>query len=331
MSGETILIVEDHVVLRDGWQAMLENEGYRVITADHGLEALEKMRAPGPASGSPPDMILSDIVMPEMDGYAFLEAVRSRPEWVSIPFVFLTARREREDLFAGKLLGAEDYLTKPVTRQDLLGTIQSRLTRSQQLLLVQLQEAYDGTLIMLANAIEQRDAYTSWHVERVQEYSWILARQMACSPASMLQIHYGSILHDVGKIQIPKQVLNKPGPLTLEEWELMKKHPSIGAEMIRNIPYLSPAIPVIQSHHERWDGSGYPHGLAGEDIPLAARIVAVADSLDAITSARTYRRCLTPLQAQEEILQGDGTLYDPAVLSAFRCCWNEILTRMTAD
>lgn len=331
MPGETILIVDDHVVLRNGWQAILEAEGYRVVAADNGREALEKMRAPASAGGVTPDLILSDVVMPEMDGYAFLSSLRSHPEWVSIPFIFVTARREREDLFAGKLLGAEDFMIKPITRQDLVGTIRSRLARSQQLLLVQLQEACDATLIMLANAIEQRDAYTSRHVERVQEYAKILARRIACTPTDLLQIHYGSILHDIGKIQISKEVLNKPGMLTPEEWEIMKKHPTIGAEMIRGVDYLSPALPVIRSHHERWDGGGYPEGLAGEAIPLSARIVAVADSLDAITSSRAYRRCLSPDNAREEILAGEGTQYDPQVVAAFVTAWGEILTHLTAS
>jgi len=331
MPGETILIVDDHVVLRDGWQAILEAEGYRVVAADNGRQALEIMRAPATAGGITPDLILSDIVMPEMDGYAFLSHLRSHPEWVSIPFIFVTARREREDLFAGKLMGAEDFMVKPITRQDLVGTIRTRLARSQQLLLVQLQEACDATLIMLANAIEQRDSYTSSHVERVQEYAKILSRRIPCSPADELQIHYGSILHDIGKIKISKEVLNKPGTLTPEEWEIMKQHPTIGAEMIQGVDYLSPALPVIRSHHERWDGTGYPLGLRGEEIPLSARIVAVADSLDAITSSRAYRCCLSPEQARDEIRAGAGSQYDPQVVAAFELAWPEILSHLTAS
>ncbi len=322
MAGETILIVEDNDVLRQGLEALLQAEGYAVLTAAQGHEALQQMQAVAP------DLILSDISMPEMDGYTFFEHVRSRPDWVSIPFIFLTARRGREDIFAGKKLGAEDYLVKPVTRQELTTTIRSRLERSHQLLLAQLQQAYSSTLVMLANAIELRDQYTRGHVERVRDHAQILGRQMGLSASQMEQLHYGSILHDIGKIHIPESVLKKPGPLSDAEWADMKKHPLIGAEMVKDIPYLAPAIPVIRSHHERWDGTGYPDGLVGEDIPLVARIVTVADSLDAMSTARPYQQALTPDQAYEEILRNSGTLYDPAVVRAFQRSWDEIREKL---
>lgn len=322
MAGETILIVEDNDVLRQGLEALLQAEGYAVLTASQGQEALQQMQSVAP------DLILSDISMPEMDGYTFFEHVRSRPDWVSIPFIFLTARRGREDIFAGKKLGAEDYLVKPVTRQELTTTIRSRLERSHQLLLAQLQQAYSSSLVMLANAIELRDQYTRGHVERVRDHAQVLGRQMGLTSSQMEQLHYGSILHDIGKIHIPESVLKKPGPLSESEWADMKKHPLIGAEMVKDIPYLAPAIPVIRSHHERWDGSGYPDGLAGEDIPLVARIVTVADSLDAMSTSRPYQQAMTPDQAYEEILRNSGTKYDPAVVRAFQRGWGEIREKL---
>lgn len=318
MAGETILIVEDNDVLRQGLEALLQAEGYLVLTAAQGLEALDQMQS------VPPDLILSDISMPEMDGYTFFERVRARPDWISIPFIFLTARRGREDIFAGKKLGAEDYLVKPVTRQELTTTIRSRLERSHQLLLAQLQQAYSSSLIMLANAIELRDQYTRGHVERVRDHAHVLASQMGLSTGQMDQIHYGSILHDIGKIHIPESVLKKPGPLTEFEWIEMKKHPTIGVEMIKDIPYLAPAIPVIRFHHERWDGKGYPDGVCGETIPLVARIVTVADSLDAMSTTRPYQPALSADQAHEEILRSSGTMYDPGVVRAFQRVWGEI-------
>ena len=212
MAGEIILIVEDNDVLRQGLQALLEAEGFSVNTAIHGLDGLEKVKS------CPPDLILADISMPEMDGYAFFEAVRARPEWVSIPFIFLTARRGREDVFAGKKLGAEDYLIKPVTRQELVTTIRSRMARSHQLLLAQLQQAYKSSLIMLANAIELRDQYTGGHVERVRDYAAAIAEQMGWTTTRINHLNYGSILHDIGKIHILENVLSKPGPLNEDEW-----------------------------------------------------------------------------------------------------------------
>lgn len=318
MAGEIILIVEDNDVLRQGLQALLEAEGFSVHTAIHGLDGLEKVKV------CPPDLILADISMPEMDGYAFFEAVRARPEWVSIPFIFLTARRGREDVFAGKKLGAEDYLIKPVTRQELVTTIRSRMARSHQLLLAQLQQAYESSLIMLANAIELRDQYTGGHVERVRDYAAAIAEQMGWTATRINHLNYGSILHDIGKIHILENVLSKPGPLNEAEWVEMRQHPMIGVEMIKNIPFLAPAMDVVRSHHERWDGKGYPEGLTGEVIPLSARIVAVADALDAMTTSRYYRPRLTPDEACQEVLLCSGSQFDPSVVKAFEHAWDQI-------
>lgn len=318
MARETILIVEDNDVLRHGLRDLLEAEGYSVLTASHGLEGLNQIHS------VQPDLILADISMPEMDGYEFFETVRAQPEWVSIPFIFLTARKGREEVFEGKKLGAEDYLVKPVTKHELMTTISSRLSRSQELLLAQLQQAYESTLIMLANAIELRDHYTRGHVERVRDYTLAIARNMGLTDNRLDQLQYGSILHDIGKIHILESVLSKPGPLDGPEWDEMKKHPVVGVEMVKNIPFLAPAIPVILHHHERWDGQGYPYGLAREEIPLVARIVAVADSLDAMITSRTYRVALTPDQAYDEISNCSGTHFDPEIVKSFQSVWQEI-------
>ena len=322
MASETILIVEDNDVLRFGLQELLGSEGYSVMAAVHGLDALNQMET------MPPDLILSDIAMPEMDGYEFFDQVRARPEWVSIPFIFLTARRGREDIFAGKKLGVEDYLIKPITRQELVTTVRSRLNRSQQLLLIQLEQAYESSLIMLANAIEFRDNYTRSHVERVRNHSLAIARQLGLTESYKTPLSYGSILHDIGKIHILESVLRKKGPLNDDEWEEMKKHPQIGEEMVKNITFLQPALPVIRHHHERWDGTGYPDGLVGEEIPLFARIVTVADSLDAMITSRAYRMALTPDEAYEEILRCSGTHFDPVIVRAFEQTWGQIRASM---
>jgi putative two-component system response regulator len=318
MPETTILIVEDHEILRDGLQILMEAEGFKVLSAVHGLDALQQMET------LCPDLILSDISMPEMDGYAFYDAVRSRPEWVTIPFIFLTARGERDDIFASKKLGVEDYLVKPVDRQELVTTIRSRLERTQQLMLAQLQQAYEASLIMLANAIELRDEYTRGHVERVRHYSVLIARQMGWTDAQITPLQFGSILHDIGKIYIPENILRKAGPLDTPEWDEMRMHASIGADLLENISYLESAIPIIRHHHERWDGSGYPDGLCSEDIPQGARIVAVADSFDAMTTSRVYQPASTQQDAFQEIVSGAGTRYDPKVVEAFQAVWDQI-------
>jgi putative two-component system response regulator len=320
MPDETLLIVEDHDVLREGLQLLLESEGYQVVAAAHGLEALEQMEK------KTPDLIMSDIAMPEMDGYELYSAVRSRPEWVTIPFIFLTARGERTEVFASKKMGVEDYLIKPVERHELVTTIRSRLERSQQLMLAQLQQAYEASLIMLANAIELRDRYTRGHVERVMHYAVAIAEQMGWSQSQIKTLEFGSILHDIGKIYIQENILSKAGPLDDIEWVEMKQHTVVGAELLRKIPYLKQAIPIIRFHHERWDGSGYPLGLVGEEIPLGARIVSVADSFDAMTTARVYQRPITQEGALEEIEAGSGSKYDPAVVEAFVAAWDKIVS-----
>jgi putative two-component system response regulator len=318
MTNSTILIVEDHDILREGLHFLLETEGYQVMTADNGAKALASMES------ACPDLILSDISMPVMDGYAFYSKVRERPEWVTIPFIFLTARGERDDLFASKKLGVEDYLVKPVDRQELVTTIRSRLDRSHQLMLAQLHQAYEASLIMLANAIELRDQYTRGHVERVMHYTEMIANNMGLSPGQASPLRFGSILHDIGKIYIKETILCKAGPLSNQEWDEMKRHPIIGAELVKKIPYLVPALPIIRHHHERWDGKGYPDGLAGDEIPLGARIVSVADSFDAMTTVRVYQAAVSSRQALVEIQEGRLQRYDPNVVDAFTAAWKEL-------
>lgn len=311
MADETILIVEDNDILRDGYQFLLETEGYRVIPARHGKEALSQIQY------ATPDLILSDISMPEMDGYSFYDAVRARPDLAAIPFIFLTALGERDVVFASKRLGVEDHLIKPVDRQELVTTVRSRLERSQQLMLAELQQAYEASLIMLANAIELRDRYTRGHVERVMNYAIRVAERFDWLDSDVNALRFGAILHDIGKIYIRESILSKAGSLTQSEWDEMKQHTVIGAELLKSIPYLAEAIPVIRSHHERWDGLGYPDGLGGEAIPMGARIVAVVDCFDAMTTDRIYHAASSPEEAIAEISKGAGNRYDPAVVEVF--------------
>ncbi len=317
MSGkETILIVEDNNDLRNGLREILIFEGYTVLAGSNGSEGLQQMDL------LTPDLILSDITMPEMDGYEFFSAVRARPEGVTIPFLFLTARGDREEVARGKSLGVEDYLIKPLTRSELLSAVQSRLTRFHQLELAQLEQAYQSSLILLANAIELRDQYTRGHIERVTEYSIALGGEMGFSGKRLDILRFGAILHDIGKILVDPNVWIKAGPLTNDERYAINQHTTRGADMIRDITYLAPAVPAIRYHHERWNGTGYPEGLRGEEIPLDARIITVVDSFDAITTTRPYHDAWSMQRGLEEILQGSGTLYDPEVVLAFQRCWD---------
>lgn len=311
----SVLVVEDDPAMLVALRDILEGAGYEVRTASNGTAALNKL------DELEPSLILSDISMPGMDGIELFEEVRKRPNGAAIPFIFLTARGTREDIFAGKSLGADDYITKPVTSHELLSAVQARLQRTDELMLAQLKAAYKASLTTLANAIEARDMYTRDHVERVNAYVQAMANELGWDSQRRSALEFGAILHDIGKIAVREAVLCKPGPLGKEEWQEMREHPIVGAKMIEGIPYLSPAIPIVLYHHERWDGSGYPEGLEGDEIPVEARMLAVADTFDAMTSDRPYREALPVSLAYETIIDEGGKLFDPQMVKAFAACW----------
>jgi putative two-component system response regulator len=308
---QTLLVVEDDPAMLIALRDILENAGYVILTAENGQEALNIL------ANSKPELILSDIAMPVMDGFEFLEAVRQRPSGATIPFIFLTARGTREDIFTGKSLGVDDYITKPVTSKELLSAVRARLQRADEFAMMAQLLAAKDSLRVLANAIENK----RYHVERVNDYAQAIAEELAWDDKHRDALEFGAILHDIGQVRIPEVILLKAGPLTEEEWQEMRKHPEEGARMIDGIPYLSPAIPIVLHHHERWDGTGYPHGLQGETIPIEARVLAVADTFDAMTSDRNYRKALDPNVAYNEILRQSNLQFDPKVVKAFPKCW----------
>jgi putative two-component system response regulator len=321
----TLLVVEDDLAMLVALRDILESAGYRVYTATHGASALEVFQEQRPA------LILSDISMPVMDGVELFEKIRARPGGTAIPFIFLTARGTREDIFAGMSLGADDYITKPVTSQELLSAVNARLKRTDEIMLVHLKAAYKASLLALSNAIETRDQYTHDHVLRIAAYAQALAKELCWDEAACEILEFGAILHDIGKLDVPVSILLKPGPLTPGEWEQMRRHPVIGAHMLEGIDYLAPAIPIVLYHHENWDGSGYPEGLEGSNIPLGARLLSVVDSFDAMTTSRPYRKAVSAQAAFDEIIGLAGIKYDPTITQAFTRCWqrNEIQAIMT--
>lgn len=311
----TILVVEDDPAMLIAFQEVLEGAGYEVAVAANGKDALSWLESQAP------DLILSDISMPIMDGFKLFEAVRQIPGGALIPFIFLTARGTREDIFAGKSRGADDYITKPVTTQELLSAVNARLQRADELMFAQLKSAYKDSLFVLANAIEARDSYTHAHMKRLSDYAFALAVELNWDQTQLEALEFGAILHDIGKIYIPEAVLCKNGKLSDDEWTEMRKHPEVGARMIRDIPYLASAVPMVLYHHERWDGNGYPEGLGGEDIPVSARLLSVADAFDAMTSDRPYREALSADVAYQEIVDGSGKQFDPNMVDALMRCW----------
>lgn len=317
MANELILIVEDMDLLREGLREILINEGYRVVTARHGREALEQM------DQALPDLIISDITMPVMDGIDFYSAVRARKEWIGIPFVVLSARSEPADFHVGRNLGVDDYLVKPVSRDELVTTVRSRLGRFQQAQMARVQQAYLDSLMAMANAIEARTPESSRHIEHITGYALLIAETLGWSGKSLNTLRFAAILHDIGKIHIPASVLFKPGPLDPAEWELVRRHPVTGAEMIKDVPFLLDCVPIVRHHHERWDGQGYPDGLAGAAIPAGARILCVADALDSMTTNRRYASAISFPEAIEAINELAGSQFDPQVVSALQQAWQE--------
>lgn len=307
MADELILIVEDVDLLREGLREILTLEGFSVLTARNGKEALERMQ-------QRPDLIVSDITMPVMNGYDFYNAVRAHPEWVAIPFIFLSARNESADLLAGRHLGVDDYLTKPISRDELVTAVRSRLNRFHQAQMGRIQQAYLDSLVTLANAIESRSPQMSGHIEHISEISVLVAGALGWPEKKQTELRFAAILHDIGKIHIPATILFKPGRLTDQEWELVRQHPATGAVMLKDVPYLVECIPAVLHHHERWDGRGYPDGLAENEIPEGARILAVVDALDAMLTERPFASRRSLEAACAEISELSGRYYDPAIV-----------------
>lgn len=317
MEKATVLVVEDDHAMLVALKDILETAGFQVRTATHGEAALESFRKVRP------ELILSDIAMPGMDGIKLYEAVRDLPGGKETPFVFLTARGAREDVFAGRSLGVDDYITKPISSHELLTTVRARLRRSNELMVEQLKTAYKASLLTLAQAIEIRDHYTHNHVIRLNAYSNALANDLGWSEQRLEVLEYGAILHDIGKLDIRRSILRKKEPLSVEEWKEMRRHTEYGAFMIKEIDYLAPALPIVLYHHEAWDGSGYPEGLKGDKIPEEARLLAVVDSFDAMTSDRPYRSALGPSRAFEEIKSRAGSQFDPRMVEVFIHTWEQ--------
>lgn len=314
-----ILIVDDDPISLAMLENALQQHGYEVVCANNGLEALEIVRA------GEIRMIISDWMMPEMSGVELCRAVRAEGMSHYVYFVLLTSRSEAHAV-EGLDAGADEYLTKPFEPGELL----ARVRAARRVLSL---ETRDVTIFALAKLAESRDPETGAHIERVQNYARTLATELHRRgehadqvDAEYIRLIYStSPLHDIGKVAIPDCVLLKPGRLTDREFDIMKTHASAGAMTLENALHRFPearflrvARDIAAAHHERWDGSGYPRGLVGEDIPLAGRIVALADVYDALVSRRVYKDAFNPDIARAIILDETGKQFDPAVIEAFK-------------
>ena len=332
MELEQILVVDDEEAIREVVSTMLESKGYRCTAVSNGRAAQEQVKR------STPDLVLSDMIMPEMDGIKLLDWLREYdPE---VPVIMVTAIHDISTALEAIRRGAYDYILKPFEKDQLfLGVgraLQHRRlvaeNRSYQIQLEhqveertaeltralgQLEQSYDDTLEALGSALDLKDAETEGHCQRVTAFTISIAKAMPVPNHYLPVLARAAFLHDIGKMAIPDGILRKPGPLTDDEKKIMRTHCEVGYNMLTRIPFLRDAAEIVLAHQEFYDGTGYPRGLKGDQIPLGARIFTIADSLDAMISDRPYRRALPMPHAREEIRRCSGTQFDPKVVEVF--------------
>ena len=329
LKEQTILLVDDTPENIDILKGILGRE-YKLKVALNGKRALKI------ASDSPPDLILLDIMMPEMDGYEVCTRLKENRETRSIPVIFVTAKSQEIDESLGFEVGAVDYITKPVSPLLVKARVKTQLALANQNRILEqkvkertaeLEETRLEIIRRLGRAAEYRDNETGLHVMRMSHYSKIIALHAGLSEEEASIILQAAPMHDVGKIGVPDNILLKPGKLTDEEWVQMRNHPQVGADIIGNHPteLLQMAYSIALTHHEKWDGSGYPNGIAKEEIPLSGRIVAIADVFDALTSERPYKKAWPVEKAVAVIQKDSGSHFDPELVKVFTGCLDEIL------
>lgn len=336
---EKILIVDDESLNINVLVELLKGE-YALAVAKSGAQALQRV-----LDTPPPDLILLDIMMPEMNGYQVLEAVRANPATREIPVIFITALGEVRDETRGLELGAVDYVSKPISPPILKARVKNHLELHRSRLALETQNAalelrvaeqteevrltQDVTIQALASLAETRDNETGSHIRRTQLYLEVLANGLRGRPGmderTIELISKSAPLHDIGKVGVPDHILLKPGKLTDEEFEIIKRHPTLGRDALQRAEqmlgasssFLRIARDIAYTHHEKWDGTGYPEGTSGADIPLVGRLMALADVYDALISKRVYKAALSHEEALAIIVEGRGRHFDPDLVDLF--------------
>jgi putative two-component system response regulator len=332
-----ILVVDDDAGVQGMMRRILIRSGYRVHSADGGQAALDKIAV------QLPDLIVLDLSMPGIDGFEVATHLKTNPETQKIPILLITGLDTSKNHVKALDIGVNDFLSKTAEPEEILARIRSHLKIKQlndelndyreslekmvALRTLQLKDASLEVIWRLTAASEHRDNETGAHIKRMSHYSAAIAKKMGLAKKTVETILYGAPMHDIGKIGIPDRILLKPGKLDDDEWMIMKQHPVIGANILKGskIGFVRMGAMIAMTHHEKWDGSGYPQGLKAKRIPLAGRIVALADVFDALTSERPYKKAFSIEKANQIIEQGRGHHFDPAVVDAFFAIQDEIL------
>lgn len=340
-----ILVVDDEPINVKLLKANLLSQECEVLTASGGEEALKIIFS------NQIDLILLDVMMPDINGFEVTKRLKADENTRGIPIILVTSLRDTEDRIKGIESGCDDFLSKPVDKSELVARVQSllkvkayydymrdyekkleaevsRRTQELQLALKKIEEASLETIYRLSKAAEYKDEGTAVHIQRMSHYAVTVARRLHLSQNTITAILYAAPMHDIGKIGVPDHILLKPGKLDPDEWKIMKQHTIIGGKILEGSKrgFIKLGEIIALTHHEKWDGSGYPKGLKGKQIPLVARIVAIADVFDALTSKRPYREPLTVEEAFNIIKEGKGTHFDPQVVDVFFESEQEILS-----
>lgn len=341
-----VLVLENDPGTRSAIADALESKGHRVQFACNAADALQAQAA------SCFDLMLTDLALEDKRSLSLLEQLHNAHP--HLPILIVTSINDLDVALCALRSGAADYLLKPVIREDLQEAVERALNRLHavkeshlhrenleqevrsrtamlQKAMEELEHSYDVTLEALGDALDMKDSETEGHSKRVTAYTVTLARAIGLSPAQIKMIARGAFLHDIGKMAIPDQILRKPGKLAANEQVAMREHCTLGYQMLRKIPFLAESAEIVYAHQERYDGSGYPRGLRGEEIPIGARIFSVADTLDAITSDRSYRKGASFEEARAEILRCMKTQFDPRIVEVFLTIPNELWHELRSE
>ena len=305
----SILVVDDNDLNLALMRDLLSSRGYHVVTAMSADQAWQAIR------GEHPDLVLLDVIMPGRSGYDLCRELKENASTRLIPVVMVTGLTDRDDRIRGKEAGADEFLTKPFFPEELFARVKSLLRIKEYT--DELEHA-EAVLKALALSVEARDPYTEGHCERLSRYARNLGNHLGLGSEDVLALERGGFLHDLGKITIPDAILKKHNNLTPEEWEIMKQHPVIGENICRPLRSLRNVLPIIRHHHEHWNGSGYPDGLRGDEIPLLARILQVGDVYDALRTERPYKPSLRHEQCEATMLdEARRGLWDKELVHEF--------------